>query len=172
MVMTAVPNILSLLRIVLAFAFLHDNPFTRFVALVLAMITDGLDGYLARQFNSTSKIGTWLDPIADRFFVIFVVGIFFLEHRLVVWQFFALLARDVALSVFGCYLYSKDLLKGYRYRALWTGKLVTFLQFMVILALTLAYHVSDRVYLSFFFLGFFVFIEVILRDMFITTSTK
>src|SRR5262245_24354338 len=32
-------------------------------------ITDKLDGYLARRLNQTSKIGTILDPIADKLLI-------------------------------------------------------------------------------------------------------
>jgi phosphatidylglycerophosphate synthase len=36
---------------------------------VLAGITDGLDGLLARRFNQKSQLGTILDPIADKLLI-------------------------------------------------------------------------------------------------------
>ena len=68
------PNILTLFRllaapgVVLAFLLL-PRPFADWTALGLfvgASLTDYLDGYLARRLNQISRIGTMLDPIADK----------------------------------------------------------------------------------------------------------
>ena len=39
----------------------------------LAAVTDWLDGYLARKLNQTSKLGAFLDPIADKLIVVTVL---------------------------------------------------------------------------------------------------
>ncbi len=39
----------------------------------LAAITDWLDGYLARRLNQSSKLGAFLDPIADKLIVVTVL---------------------------------------------------------------------------------------------------
>jgi CDP-diacylglycerol--glycerol-3-phosphate 3-phosphatidyltransferase len=39
----------------------------------IAGVTDYLDGYLARKYNSTSQIGEILDPIADKILIVFVL---------------------------------------------------------------------------------------------------
>lgn len=68
------PNILTLFRllaapgVILAFLLL-PRPVSDWVAFALfvgAAITDYVDGYLARKLNQISKIGTMLDPIADK----------------------------------------------------------------------------------------------------------
>lgn len=71
-----IPNILTLLRIVLipVFVLLFYLPFgwARTVcALVfaLAAVTDWLDGYLARRWSQTSPFGAFLDPVADKLMV-------------------------------------------------------------------------------------------------------
>ena len=73
-----VPNILTLLRLIAApgvvVMFLYfDRPWADWFALLLfvtAAITDWFDGYLARAWNQQTKLGTMLDPIADKAMVV------------------------------------------------------------------------------------------------------
>lgn len=97
-------NILSLSRAGLALAFLQENMLIRLLAIVLAMTTDFLDGYLARLQKTTTKFGAILDPIMDKFFVFFAGVVLLLEGRLVGWELGALISRDISLCIFGLYL--------------------------------------------------------------------
>ncbi|MEM9129300.1 MAG: CDP-diacylglycerol--glycerol-3-phosphate 3-phosphatidyltransferase, partial [Pseudomonadota bacterium] len=73
-----IPNILTVLRLLAAPAvvvmFLYfDRPWADWFALILfvsAAITDWFDGYLARLWKQTTKLGTMLDPIADKAMVV------------------------------------------------------------------------------------------------------
>ena len=74
--LSTIPNILSLCRIALVplviIAFYVDNSCSRWAALIIFMIacfTDFLDGYLARIWQQTSRLGQALDPIADKLLV-------------------------------------------------------------------------------------------------------
>ncbi len=78
--MWTLPNILTLSRIlvipVLVASFYMDQPLGSHIAFItfsLAGITDFFDGYLARAQGSVSKIGVFLDPIADKLMVAAVV---------------------------------------------------------------------------------------------------
>jgi CDP-diacylglycerol--glycerol-3-phosphate 3-phosphatidyltransferase len=72
------PNILTVLRLVaapgVAVMFLYfTRPYADWFALilfVLAAVTDWFDGYLARAWKQETKIGTMLDPIADKAMVV------------------------------------------------------------------------------------------------------
>jgi CDP-diacylglycerol--glycerol-3-phosphate 3-phosphatidyltransferase len=66
-VVASIPNILSLSRIVLAFAlfFISTYPVLLFSLVVLCGITDVLDGYLARRFHCESNLGARLDSLGD-----------------------------------------------------------------------------------------------------------
>ncbi|MBK1695297.1 CDP-diacylglycerol--glycerol-3-phosphate 3-phosphatidyltransferase [Chromatium weissei] len=70
------PNILTLLRIVLipvfVVVFYIEAPWTSYAAAAvfgIAALTDWLDGYLARRWSQTSPLGAFLDPVADKLMV-------------------------------------------------------------------------------------------------------
>ncbi|MFC4347934.1 CDP-diacylglycerol--glycerol-3-phosphate 3-phosphatidyltransferase [Kordiimonas lipolytica] len=78
--MWTLPNILTMSRIfvipVLVASFFMDQPLgshVAFATFALAAITDFFDGYLARATGSVSKIGVFLDPIADKLMVAAVI---------------------------------------------------------------------------------------------------
>ena len=65
-----IPNILTLIRIILspifAILYLHKSYVYAAVILVLSGLTDVLDGIIARRFNLITTLGKILDPIADK----------------------------------------------------------------------------------------------------------
>ncbi len=73
-----IPNILTVFRLIAAPAvacvfIVLARPYADWAALflfILAAVTDWIDGYLARKLNQQSKIGTMLDPIADKAMVV------------------------------------------------------------------------------------------------------
>lgn len=70
------PNLLSLLRLLLApvVAWLigHARYPEALVVFWVAGVTDMLDGYLARRFQWGSRLGTYLDPLADKVLLVVV----------------------------------------------------------------------------------------------------
>jgi len=160
------PNFLSLLRIPLALAFLQENPLYRLYALLIAMATDGLDGYLARKWNQSSKFGSILDPLTDKFFVFVVLMVFLYEKRLNYFETFTLLCRDCSVIIFGAYLMLNKRLKTYPIKAIWSGKITTALQFVIFLLLTIQYPVPEFAYFCLLTLGIAAFFELFLTDRF------
>jgi cardiolipin synthase len=69
-----IPNTLTVLRIVLVpviVILLIQGQFTKaLVCFIIAGVTDGLDGMLARVLNQTTVVGAYLDPLADKVLVI------------------------------------------------------------------------------------------------------
>jgi cardiolipin synthase len=92
----AAPNQLTLLRLCiipfLVLAVLDGHYQTAFVLFVLAGITDGLDGLLARLLKQRTVLGQYLDPVADKLLLstLFLV----LHHE-------GLISRRVTVLVFG-----------------------------------------------------------------------
>mgnify|MGYP001223791483 FL=1 len=82
-----VATILTISRIVfiplIVFFFILDDGKYRDISayiFLLALITDYLDGFVARNFNQTTAFGAFLDPIADKLLV--VITIFLLARSL------------------------------------------------------------------------------------------
>ena len=144
-------NFLSVLRAPLALLFIFDNPLLRSFAIVAAMATDTLDGYLARRFRMTSQIGAFLDPLMDKFFVFFAVSVFILEGNLRLWEALALISRDFAVLIFGLYLGFRGTWSNFQFRSIWSGKITTTLQFFVLLGLT--FHAAMPVYIFWCFIA-------------------
>jgi CDP-diacylglycerol--glycerol-3-phosphate 3-phosphatidyltransferase len=142
-------NSLSLLRAPLAFLFLFENATVRLIAILLAMITDSIDGYLARKWHTATRFGAVLDPAMDKFFVVVCLGVLFSEHRLEAWQGLMFIARDFALCLFGLYLSLSGLWQSYEFRAIRWGKITTALQFIVLIALTMGFTIPWYLYASF-----------------------
>ncbi|CAM2753305.1 CDP-alcohol phosphatidyltransferase family protein [Legionella worsleiensis] len=73
MILKHIPNALTLFRLGLIVPFLmylyHHEYVNAFYAFILAGITDGLDGWLARHFNWQSFFGSFVDPMADKLLV-------------------------------------------------------------------------------------------------------
>ena len=69
--MRHLPNLICLLRLALIWpvaATLAAGHYALSLTLfVVAAVSDGLDGYLAKRFNWTSELGKFLDPMADKF---------------------------------------------------------------------------------------------------------
>ena len=105
--MKHVPNILTVLRLIVApivVYLLFDASATAavlaFVLFVLASITDWLDGRLARRYQVGSRLGQFLDPLADK---VLVLGTFFalawLYPSIPMWAVALIAFRAVAVTV-------------------------------------------------------------------------
>ena len=96
-----IPNILTLSRILLLFPaiyFLQNSQFRiATIIIVLLLLTDFLDGFLARKLNQTSYLGAILDPVADKIVVI----VFFIH----------LLWANAASPIYSVIVLTRDILQ-------------------------------------------------------------
>lgn len=159
--MFSLSNGLSLLRAPLALLFLSHSIALRLIAIVLAMFTDALDGFLARRFRSTTQLGAVLDPAMDKLFVFIALSVLLVENQFEVWQAAAMVTRDVFLCVFAIYLKVSGKWRAYQFRSIRWGKATTFLQFVVLISLTLGYHIPAPAYGVFILFGLLAFVELI-----------
>ena len=128
---------LSLMRGFLCLLFLSESPVLRTLAILLAAVTDFLDGYIARRFNMITPLGTKLDPLMDKVFVACVLFVFWIEDRLSVLELTIFLLRDISLLLFVSYLWIKRQYHSWEIRSFTSGKLMTTFQFIALIVLAL-----------------------------------
>lgn len=161
--MLSLSNGLSFLRAPLAFLFLVENTTFRVSAILLAMFTDSIDGYLARKRRAVTQFGAILDPAMDKFFVFFVLTVLLFEGRIDLWKSLAMISRDFFLCAFGIYLSLSGLWKTYACKSIRWGKATTALQFIALIGLTLGFSFSKYFYCIFILFGLLAFIELFLE---------
>src|SRR5438067_8971788 len=61
--------------------------------------TDFVDGYVARHFHQTSKLGKVLDPVADRLLLFVGIGAILYDGTVPIWFAILVLAREALVSV-------------------------------------------------------------------------
>ncbi|SDS62314.1 CDP-diacylglycerol-phosphatidylglycerol phosphatidyltransferase [Friedmanniella luteola] len=101
--MWTLPNVLSLLRLagVPLMVWLILGPHHDLLAVVVLAVagfTDWLDGFLARRWHQTSRVGQMLDPVADRLYILAVVLCLAARAIIPWWLVVLLVARDVMIT--------------------------------------------------------------------------
>ncbi len=94
-----IPNIITSSRIVLAAAFPFCPEQYHLSIVALALVSEFLDGFIARIFNWQSYVGQVLDPIADKLFVLSVSLTWVWLAKLTIWQWLLLAVRDIGVAI-------------------------------------------------------------------------
>lgn len=98
-----VPNVISVLRVlsipVITVLIAKHEMVAALTVLAISAISDGLDGLIARSFNQVSKIGQFLDPIADRLLIFCSTLALGIAGIIPWWMLIVVGARDLILAV-------------------------------------------------------------------------
>lgn len=156
------PNLISLTRLPLALVFSIYPPL-RLLTLFLAALSDGLDGLIARRFRLESPLGKLIDPLTDKVFVGVVLLTLLIEQKMGIEQALFFLSRDFALAAFALYLYFQNRWTGYQFRAFYSGKATTLLQFFTLTLIVANIEMPFWVNPLFVILGVSSFIELYFR---------
>ncbi len=131
-----IPNFLSAFRILAACAFPFVPPSFRVPLILIAALSEFLDGFLARRWRVVTTLGQLLDPIADKLFILATIGTLIAEGRVTVLQFTLLAARDIVVAIG-----TMSVLVEARTNAVlqlkprWSGKVATAFQFALLIVL-------------------------------------
>lgn len=136
--LATLPNLLSLMRLLFLVPILYllhrpdpESDAWAFVLLVVAGVSDLLDGFLARARGEVSPSGKIVDPLADKVLIGGLVLYLAWARDFPLWLVVLMLVRDLGL-VLGAALF----LRRHRvvFAADWTGKLTTFFFLCLIVA--------------------------------------
>ena len=145
-------NRLTILRILLVPLFIAsllyytpDKSFFRAIAIIiflLACLTDGLDGYLARKMHEKTTLGSYMDPIADKLLLMSgFLSLSLMPHlppymHVPAWVTIPIISRDVVILLGALFVFmSTGSLKA---KPLFISKLTTVVQMSTLLLSLLA----------------------------------
>ena len=142
-----IPNLISITRILLVVPLvvaLLDYQFgIAMVLFAIAGISDALDGFLAKHYHWESRLGSILDPLADK--LLLVAGFATLTWLGFIpnWLIWLVLGRDIMIVTGGMayhYLYGK-----FKLLPLWSSKINTFFQIMLVFAVIVQHYANLEV---------------------------
>jgi cardiolipin synthase len=134
------PNFITLLRLAALPFFLFAISAGRFgIALaifVVAGVSDGIDGYLARRFDMKSALGAYLDPIADKLlmtgsYLFLSIPSFPAAIKIPVWLAVIVISRDILLMTVGLLMILSSGVR--QFPPTWLGKVTTVTHIVTIL---------------------------------------
>ena len=101
-----IPNILSVIRILLVFVFLYvlfalGNIYVALIVFLIAGATDMVDGYLARRNNWITNLGKILDPVADKLMQCTVLVSLCIKDIVPLWFVIPFFAKEIFTIVIG-----------------------------------------------------------------------
>jgi CDP-diacylglycerol--glycerol-3-phosphate 3-phosphatidyltransferase len=140
---------------------LYESPTLRLLAIAGAMITDSIDGYLARRSRTESRFGAILDPAMDKFFVYFALSIFFIEGRIGTWLILSMLSRDFFVLLYGIFMVALGRSRSIEFRAIRWGKVTTALQFVILMGLVIQVEFPWGFFAAFAVMGVLAFLELL-----------
>ena len=109
----SIPNIITIIRILLIPVVVSQLYLKQyiwaFVLLFVSGITDVADGYIARKFNMVTKLGTILDPVADKLMQFTVFTCLAVYKLIPVWLVVLLFLKELMMAIGTAILLKKNL---------------------------------------------------------------
>ena len=137
MILKYIPNILTLIRLVLIAPFLvslyQGSYVYAFYFFILAGCTDALDGSLARYFHWQSLFGSFIDPLADKLLIASSFISLALIGILPWWLVILVFLRDLTIS-FGVVAWYVIVKRELDFKPTALSKINTFLQLMLLVS--------------------------------------
>jgi cardiolipin synthase len=137
------PNALSILRIILTvpivIALLKEQYFLVMILFFSAGVTDALDGWFAKQFSLQSRLGSILDPMADKILLTCTFITLYWIEILPLWLLLLVFFRDlIIVAATVGYFLGQEESENERLQPTWISKLNTVLQIILVLFVVLA----------------------------------
>lgn len=99
--LVTIPNLITILRFLLVpvvvLAMLQSRWEWAFTGFIVAGVSDAVDGFIARHFNQRSRLGAYLDPMADKVLLVSVFVVLGIIGELPLWLVIAAVSRDALI---------------------------------------------------------------------------
>ncbi|MFL4998313.1 MAG: CDP-alcohol phosphatidyltransferase family protein [Microvirga sp.] len=96
-----IPNIITIGRLIIVpiviVMIMQQRWSTAFVLFVVAGISDGVDGFIARKFDKRSEFGAYIDPIADKALLVSIYVTLAIVGAIPSWLAIVVVSRDVMI---------------------------------------------------------------------------
>jgi len=131
------PNLITIFRIALVpvlILLLKDQEYAMaLVVFAVAGVSDGLDGFIAKRFHFESRLGSILDPLADKILLLSSYVMLTMLDHLPFWLMLTVAFRD--LLIVSGYLVYTSMVGPVQMRPSWLSKLNTFMQIALIVVI-------------------------------------
>lgn len=131
-----IPNLISIVRLLLVlpigYLLLQQHFQWALLLIFVAGISDALDGYLAKHFHWESRLGSFLDPLADKLLLLCCFGVSAWIGLIPWWLFALILMRDAVVAT-GALFYHL-LIEPFQGEPPFSSKLNTVVQIVFMLA--------------------------------------
>ncbi len=93
------PNLITIFRLLLVptivYLLVAEALLLAFLAFVIAGVSDGIDGLIAKHFGQATRIGAYLDPLADKALLVSIFVTLGYLHELPLWFVVLVVSRDI-----------------------------------------------------------------------------
>ncbi len=93
-----ISNMITISRLVflpfIIYFLLNGQRLAAFLVMLISLLSDGLDGYLARRLNQESRLGRFLDPLCDKIFLAAVLIALLYIGAVPLWAVLLIVLRD------------------------------------------------------------------------------
>ncbi|NLC06288.1 MAG: CDP-alcohol phosphatidyltransferase family protein [Erysipelothrix sp.] len=164
-----IPNILSILRILLIPVFMHrymtastELDYKIVAGIVLfSGVTDLVDGFIARRFNQITELGKLLDPVADKLTQLAIIICLITRYHWMKYLFVLFIIKESTMALLGLYFMNRKEMK--LDGAGWFGKLSTAVFYLGSIILFFFYDLNiNHVNALITIMGIFLIISLVL----------
>ena len=96
-----IPNFITLGRVIavpiIFWRLVSGESKAAFLVFVAAGISDAVDGYLAKRFDSKTELGAYLDPLADKLLIVSIYIALGVRAEIPLWLVVAVVSRDILI---------------------------------------------------------------------------
>jgi cardiolipin synthase (CMP-forming) len=97
------PNLITLGRVILVplvfWLLVTGQTQGAFFAFIIAGVSDGVDGYLAKTYGWSTELGAYLDPLADKLLIVCIFIALGVGGELPLWLVIAVVSRDILIVI-------------------------------------------------------------------------